>query len=144
MKRCGWLILTLILTVGLAGCGDSGSNKLATEKYMKDNGIYSMDYKSFNDDSYKTMTDIQKKEYLKNLNNPIVEWSGYVYNATSSEVYIGVSGTSSRSFDAEIVKEQINLLPDLKKDQAITIRGKLIRPGIVTGWVIREAKIISK
>jgi hypothetical protein len=137
-------IIALLLAIGLAGCGvnDTKPTAAAQAKYMTDNGLYSIDFNAFDKD-YKAMTDIQKKEYLKSLNNPTVEWTGYVNNVTTKEIFVGVSAASSRNFDAEVTADQMEMLPSLKKEQRITIRGKLIRPGILTGWVIREAKIIK-
>ncbi|NHN31114.1 hypothetical protein [Paenibacillus agricola] len=120
----------------------SSGTSVSSEQYMKTNGLMSVDYAAF-DKSYKAMTDIQQKEYLKTLGNPLVEWTGFVHNVTETEVYVGVAGATFRNFDAEVSEDQKSILPTLKKEEKITIRGTLVRRGLLTDWVIRDAKIIK-
>ncbi|MCR8641879.1 hypothetical protein NV379_04330 [Paenibacillus sp. N1-5-1-14] len=147
-KKILWLIpIALIVFFAYQLKNDAEKDKAeeiraaaAFEAYKRENDLVSMDLNEFHN-YYLSKTTAQRDMLVDSLKGKSVEWTGKVDNVEKGEVRVVVN--KNISFYAQFSESDTQDLIELNRNQKVTIRGKLIRTGILANWIIGEAKIIK-
>jgi len=132
------LIIGVILEFNPLGGVKDSTGVDPNKKYISTDFAATEDY-------YKSLTQVQQKEYMSRVEGGLVRWTGKVDDVTDTSIYLAAGKYGVvRNLEVKLSNTETIDRKKLFKGQELTIEGRLSNVGgVLTNWRVVEANIVK-